>query len=85
MIIKKVSTIRDPTNPVILYNLGLGAKKSDLKWVFEGANDFEVLPTFGVIPQFNTQMGYPLGDILPNFSPVCPFLTKLISDDASPW
>ena len=57
---------------VILYNLGLGAKKGDLKWVFEGANDFEVLPTFGVVPQFEAQSGFPLADILPNFSPVTP-------------
>ena len=32
---------------VILYNLGIGAKKTDLKWVFEGDENFEVLPTFG--------------------------------------
>jgi multifunctional beta-oxidation protein len=60
-------------NPlVILYNLGLGAKRTDLNLVFEGANGFEVLPTFGVIPQFNTQSSFPLGDILPNFSPASP-------------
>jgi multifunctional beta-oxidation protein len=56
---------------VILYNLGLGAKRRDLNWVFEGASGFEVLPTFGVVPQFDTQMGFPLAEILPNFSPVC--------------
>jgi multifunctional beta-oxidation protein len=55
---------------VILYNLGLGAKKNDLKWVFEGASDFEVLPTFGVVPQFQAQSGFPLAELLPNFSPV---------------
>jgi multifunctional beta-oxidation protein len=32
---------------VILYNLGLGAKQSDLAWVFEGSPSFEVLPSFG--------------------------------------
>ena len=55
---------------VILYNLGLGAKRTDIKWVFEGADGFEVLPTFGVVPQFGAQSGFPLGDFLPNFSPV---------------
>ena len=55
---------------MILYNLGLGAKRTDLKWVFEGADGFEALPTFGVIPQFAAQMGFPFADILPNFSPV---------------
>jgi multifunctional beta-oxidation protein len=42
----------------------------DLKWVFEGADGFEVLPTFGVIPQFDTQSSFPLANFLPNFSPV---------------
>lgn len=32
---------------VILYNLGIGAKKMDLKWVYEGDQGFEALPTFG--------------------------------------
>lgn len=74
MIVKKVQSHLDLFDfIVILYNLGLGAKRTDLKWVFEGANGFEVLPTFGVIPQFDSQMGFPLADFLPNFSPVCPF------------
>lgn len=74
MIVKKVQSYSDLSDfLVILYNLGLGAKRTDLKWVFEGANDFEVLPTFGVIPQFDAQMGFPFADLLPNFSPVCPF------------
>lgn len=34
---------------VILYNLSLGAKRTDLKWVFEGDEKFEVLPTFGML------------------------------------
>lgn len=33
---------------VILYNLSLGAKKTDLKWVYEGNENFEALPTFGM-------------------------------------
>lgn len=34
---------------VILYNLSLGAKRADLKWVYEGNEDFEALPTFGMV------------------------------------
>lgn len=34
---------------VILYNLSLGAKRTDLKWVFEGDENFEALPTFGML------------------------------------
>ncbi|KAK6337706.1 bifunctional hydroxyacyl-CoA dehydrogenase/enoyl-CoA hydratase fox2 [Orbilia brochopaga] len=55
---------------VILYNLGLGAKRTDLNLVFEGSDNFEVLPTFGVIPPFNAEAPYNLDDIVPNFSPM---------------
>ncbi|KAK4629172.1 Peroxisomal hydratase-dehydrogenase-epimerase [Fulvia fulva] len=54
---------------VILYNLGIGAKRTDLDYVFEGADNFQALPTFGVIPPFNVETPYSLSDIVPNFSP----------------
>ncbi|KIJ67079.1 hypothetical protein HYDPIDRAFT_174325 [Hydnomerulius pinastri MD-312] len=53
---------------VILYNLGIGATEQDLQWTYEGHDDFSVLPTFGVIPQFAASSGVPLG-WLPNFNP----------------
>ncbi|KXT01639.1 hypothetical protein AC578_8008 [Pseudocercospora eumusae] len=53
----------------ILYNLGVGAKRTDLPLVFEGHDDFQVLPTFGVIPPFNADAPYSMADIVPNFSP----------------
>ncbi|KAI9859948.1 MAG: bifunctional hydroxyacyl-CoA dehydrogenase/enoyl-CoA hydratase fox2 [Vezdaea acicularis] len=55
---------------VLLYNLGLGAKRTDLPLVFEGADTFQVLPTFGVIPPFNAQAPYNLDELVPNFSPM---------------
>jgi len=55
---------------VMLYNLGIGAKRDQLKYVFEGADDFQVIPTFGVIPPFNTEMPYNFDEIVPNFSPM---------------
>lgn len=55
---------------VILYNLGVGATEKDLQWVFEGHDQFQALPTFGVIPQFPASFGLSL-DFLPNFNPVC--------------
>lgn len=33
----------------ILYNLGVGANEKQLKYVFEGDGDFQVIPTYGVI------------------------------------
>lgn len=36
----------------------------------EGHDDFQVLPTFGVIPPFNAETPYNLDDIVPNFSPM---------------
>ncbi|CAG8982244.1 hypothetical protein HYALB_00004478 [Hymenoscyphus albidus] len=55
---------------VILYNLGVGAKKTDLPLVFEGDENFQSLPTFGVIPFFSAEMPYTFDDIVPNFSPM---------------
>lgn len=54
----------------LLYNLGVGAKRTDLKYVFEGSEDFQVLPTFGVIPQFSADAPYNFDEIVPNFSPM---------------
>jgi hypothetical protein len=54
---------------IILYNLGIGAKETELQWAFEGHEDFAALPTFGVIPQFKASSGIPL-DWLPNYNPV---------------
>ncbi|KAF7547554.1 hypothetical protein G7Z17_g7648 [Cylindrodendrum hubeiense] len=51
----------------ILYNLGIGAKRTQLKY---GADDFQVIPTFGVIPPFNAEMPFEFDDIVPNFSPM---------------
>lgn len=53
---------------VILYNLSIGATEQELHWTFENHEDFAVLPTFGVIPQFMTSSGISL-DFLPNFNP----------------
>lgn len=55
---------------VILYNLGVGAKRTELPFVYENDADFQVIPTFGVIPQFEAQMNIPFDDFLPNFSPM---------------
>ncbi|KAH9928628.1 multifunctional beta-oxidation protein [Fomitopsis serialis] len=53
---------------VILYNLGVGATEQELQWSFEGDEDFAVIPTFGVIPQFAASGGIAL-DWLPNYNP----------------
>ncbi|KAF2152090.1 peroxisomal multifunctional beta-oxidation protein [Myriangium duriaei CBS 260.36] len=55
---------------VILYNLGVGAKRTELPLVFENDDNFQVLPTFGVIPTFNAVAPFSFGDVLPNFSPM---------------
>jgi len=68
---------KEPSDPVpysyterdvILYNLGIGATEKELKWTFEGDDEFSALPTFGVIPQFACSSELPL-DWLPNFNP----------------
>ncbi|KAL8642655.1 MAG: hypothetical protein Q9228_000660 [Teloschistes exilis] len=55
---------------VILYNLGVGAKRTELPFVYEGSDDFQALPTFGVVPYFGAAVPYNMDDILPNFSPM---------------
>lgn len=55
---------------VILYALGVGCKRTDLKYVYENDTEFSTLPTFGVIPSFSIMSSLPFGDILPNFNPV---------------
>ncbi|OTB20019.1 hypothetical protein K445DRAFT_313813 [Daldinia sp. EC12] len=54
----------------LLYNLGVGAKRTELQYVFEGHENFQVLPTYGVIPQFDTSMPFSMDEVVPNFSPM---------------
>ncbi|KAF2424511.1 NAD(P)-binding protein [Tothia fuscella] len=54
---------------VILYNLSLGAKRTDLPLVYEHHDSFQVLPTFGVIPTYFAKASIDMNSILPNFDP----------------
>ncbi|KAI8901668.1 hypothetical protein BC833DRAFT_617445 [Globomyces pollinis-pini] len=53
---------------VILYALGVGAKRTDLNLVYENSDKFMTLPTFAVVPA----LGYnvPFGDFMPDFNPM---------------
>ncbi|KAJ3196538.1 hypothetical protein HK101_008547 [Irineochytrium annulatum] len=55
---------------VILYALGVGAKRTDLNLVYENNDPFITLPTFGVIPAFDAQMHTPFDKLVPNFNPM---------------
>ena len=55
---------------VILYNLGLGAKRTDLPLVYENSDSFQVLPTFGVIPPMFVEQPWALDAVMPNFNPM---------------
>lgn len=55
---------------VILYNLSVGAKRTDLPLVYENSEHFQALPSFGVIPWFNTAVPWNMDDIVANFSPM---------------
>jgi multifunctional beta-oxidation protein len=55
---------------VILYNVSLGAKRTQLPLVYENNDDFQVLPTFGVIPGFGSVAPFSMDEIVPNFSPM---------------
>lgn len=51
-------------------DLGLGCKREDLPYVFEGDENFQVIPTYGVIPPFNAVAPFGMSDLVPNFSPM---------------
>ena len=55
---------------VLLYNVSLGAKRTQLSLVYEGSDDFQVLPTFGIVPALGAVPPFNLDDIVPNFSPM---------------
>lgn len=56
---------------VILYNLSIGATSKELKYVYESDPDFQVLPTFGVIPFMNQEDGgLNFEDLLVNYNPM---------------
>ena len=55
---------------VILYNLGIGAKRTELPFVYENSDSFQALPTFGVVPYFGAEITWSMSEILPNFSPM---------------
>lgn len=53
---------------IILYNLSIGAKRTELPFTYESSDTFQALPTFGVIPFLGAAASFDMGDILPNFS-----------------
>ena len=55
---------------IILYNLSLSAKRTDLSLVYENSDDFQALPTFGVVPYFNARSPWEIGQLVPNFNPM---------------
>lgn len=55
---------------VILYNLGIGAKRTELPFVYENSDSFRALPTFGVVPYFGAEIPWSMDAIVPNFSPM---------------
>ena len=52
---------------VILYNISLGAKRTDLNLVYENDDNFSVLPTFGIVPTYFSKMPFDTKDIIPNY------------------
>ncbi|RKP29420.1 NAD(P)-binding protein [Metschnikowia bicuspidata] len=56
---------------VILYNLGVGAKRKELRYVYENSADFQVVPTFCHLPTFNSVKSHAtFSALLRNFNPM---------------
>jgi multifunctional beta-oxidation protein len=53
---------------IILYNLGVGAKATDLKYVYENNENFGPVPTFGVLPYFSVPLDY--SGVVKNYNPM---------------
>jgi len=51
-------------------SLGSGATRHDLNLVYESAEAFATLPTFGVVPSFESQLAVPFNEFLPKFDAV---------------
>ncbi|OQV06759.1 hypothetical protein CLAIMM_11286 [Cladophialophora immunda] len=64
-------------NDVMLYNLSIGAKRSELPFIWEESKSFMALPTFGVIPFFSMDTIYYHGQILPGFKATQSLLGEL--------
>ena len=62
-------TFKYTERDVILYNLGLGAKAKELNYVYEGDPNFEVIPSYGVIPFMDESGGLEVNKLLTNFNP----------------
>ncbi|KAG7896227.1 hypothetical protein KL935_000166 [Ogataea polymorpha] len=59
---------------VILYNLSVGCHAEELKYVYENDDDFQAVPTFGVIPFLNEgSESFDFSDLVKNFD-----MTKLL-------
>lgn len=56
----------------ILYNISVGAKVNELKYVYENDPDFQVVPSFGMMPTFNCggSSQYSFADHLEGFNPM---------------
>lgn len=53
---------------ILLYNLGVGAKRDQISLIFEGHPDFAALPTFGIVPTyFSKSPALDFKDLLPNY------------------
>ena len=66
----KGTQFRYDDRDVILYNLGIGAKRTELPFVYENSDSFQALPTFGVVPYFGAETPWSVDDIMPNFNPM---------------
>jgi acyl dehydratase len=64
-------TWRYTERDVVLYALSLGCHWDEARYVYENAEGFGALPTFGVLPPYHDVLpSLPLHRLVPNFNPV---------------
>jgi multifunctional beta-oxidation protein len=45
----------------------MGAHRTDLDLVYENSDNFQVLPTFGIVPTYSAKAAFDVKDIVPNY------------------
>ncbi|KAL1924341.1 uncharacterized protein VTP21DRAFT_7376 [Calcarisporiella thermophila] len=70
---------------VILYNLGIGAKRGELDLVYENSDEFGAVPTFGIVGVNQLLLDFPYGDFIPDFNPMMLMFGEIFMEFKKPF
>ena len=71
---------------VILYNLSVGCRWREQRYVYENSSEFAPLPTLAVIPPYHDVIpSVPLASVLPKYNPVSYSSPVANQISSGPW